>query len=102
MEYLIGFVIFFGGWVLLRFLLNASYANGFAEGALQVTQGGLDTLGEFARPIDADDLKQELDASTSQITRSLTSRDVETARTAARDCGKELVARTWKLRGLLR
>ena len=44
MEYLIGFIIFFGGWVLLRFLLNASYTNGFAEGALQVTQGGLDSL----------------------------------------------------------
>ena len=28
MEYLAGFVIFFVGWLVLRFLLSASYASG--------------------------------------------------------------------------
>ena len=102
MEYLLGFIIFFGGWMLLRFLLNASYASGFAEGAWQVTHGGIESLGELARPIDAEDLEKEIDAKSSDINRSLTSRNIELAKDGARELGKDLVARTWKLRGMLR
>ena len=101
MEYLAGFLIFFVGWLVLRFLLTASYASGFAEGAWQVTNGGIGRVGELARPIDADDLKREIDAGTEELGRQLNARNFDGARAKAKEFGQEVVSRTWKLRGML-
>ena len=101
MEYLAGFLIFFVGWLILRFLLAASYASGFAEGAWQVTKGGIVRVGELARPIDADDLKAEIDTESEELGRHLNARNFDDARSKAKDFGQTLVSRTWKLRGML-
>ncbi|MGI9424335.1 MAG: hypothetical protein ACR2PA_14170 [Hyphomicrobiaceae bacterium] len=102
MEYLAGFIIFFVGWLVLRFLLTASYASGFAEGVGQVADGGVQRLGELGREIDASDLKSEVRAQTEELGRTLNARNFDQARSQANSFGRELVGRSWKLRGTLR
>lgn len=102
MEYLAGFLIFFVGWLLLRFLLSASYASGFAEGAWQVTNGGIGQLGELARPIDAEDLEKEINDQSIELGQQLNSRNFDAARDKAGGFGRKLVSQTWRLRGMLR
>ena len=102
MEYLAGFIIFFCGWLLLRFLLAATYASGFAEGAWQVTNGGIGHIRELARPVDADDFEAEFQAEAAALDRDLTRRNFDLAKDRANGFGRELVARAWKLRGLLK
>ena len=101
MEYLAGFLIFFVGWLILRFLLAASYASGFAEGAWHVTNGGIGRVGELARPIDANDLKTEIDTESEELGRHLNARNFDGARAKAREFGQTLVSRAWKLRSML-
>ncbi len=101
MEYLAGFLIFFVGWLLLRFLLAATYASGFAEGALHVTHGGIERLGELARPIDAEDFAREFETEAKLLDRELARSDLELARKRAGGFGRELVSRSWQLRGLI-
>lgn len=101
MEYLAGFLIFFFGWLLLRFLLSASYASGFADGAWRVTNGGIEQLGELARPIDAHDLEEEINAESIELGQELNSRNFDAAQSKANSFGRRLVSRTWKLRGML-
>ena len=102
MEYLAGFIIFFVGWLVLRFLLTASYASGFAEGVGQVTDGGVQRLGELGRDVDATDMEDEIRARTEELGRTLNSRNFDQARSQANSFGRELVGRSWKLRGMLR
>ena len=102
MEYLAGFIIFFVGWLVLRLLLTASYASGFAEDVGQVTDGGVQRLGELGREVDASDLEGELQTRTAELGRSLNARNFDQARSQANDFGRELVGRSWRLRGTLR
>ncbi len=102
MEYLAGFVVFFIGWLILRFLLAASYASGFAEGAWHVASGGSRRLGELARPVDAEDFDAEFKVEAGELDRDLGRRNFEQARDRAKGFGRELVSRAWKLRGTLK
>lgn len=102
MEYLLGLVLCFGGWMVLRFLLTASYASGFAEGAWQVTNGGIARVGELARPVDAKDLEKDINAQSQELNRLLSARNFDQASVNAKGFGQELVSRAWKLRSMLR
>ena len=91
MEYLAGFLIFFVGWLILRFLLAASYASGFAEGAWQVTNGGIVHVGELASPNRLPTISRtEIDTESEELGRHLNARNFDDARAKAREFGRDV------------